>query len=157
MQAPAPPTCWAQPLRAPHAQVFYEEPIMATSEPSKPASADFSTTQGANIVGLGVGAGPGPAVMAASTLTGSKVMSADGEPIGKIAAIMLDMRGARIAYAVLSTGGFLGLGDTLHALPWSALTLDTDDHCFVLDAPAERVKNAPGFDKNHWPSMTDLQ
>ena len=84
-------------------------------------------------------------------------MSSDGEHVGKISDIMFDVRGGRIAYAVLSTGGFLGMGDTLHAIPWSALTLDTDDKCFVLDASAERIKNAPGFDKDNWPSMADMQ
>jgi hypothetical protein len=84
-------------------------------------------------------------------------MSSDGEHVGKISDIMLDVRGGRVAYAVLSSGGFLGMGDTLHAIPWSALTLDTDDKCFVLDAPAEHIKNAPGFDKDNWPSMADTQ
>lgn len=127
---------------------------MTTLDPQVPASAD---TQGATIVGVGNGDGPGPAVMAAATLDGNKVMSSDGEHVGKISDIMLDVRGGRIAYAVLSTGGFLGIGDTLHAIPWSALTLDTDDKCFVIDASADRIKNAPGFDKDHWPSMADLQ
>lgn len=103
-----------------------------------------SAPQGAAIVGLGVGVGPGPEVMAASTIDGDKVISSDGEHVGKIAAIMLDVRGGRIAYAVVSSGGFLGMGDTLHAIPWSALTLDTDDRCFVLDASAERIKSTPG-------------
>jgi hypothetical protein len=70
---------------------------------------------------------------------------------------MLDVRGGRIAYAVLMAGGFLGMGGTLHAIPWSALTLDTDQKCFHLDATAEHVKSAPGFDKDHWPSMPDAQ
>jgi sporulation protein YlmC with PRC-barrel domain len=133
---------------------------MTPLDPQNPASADLSGAPGApgaNIVGMGVGEGPGPDVMAASTLDGNKVMSSDGEHVGKISDIMLDVRGGRIAYAVLSAGGFLGIGDTLHAIPWSALTLDTDDRCFVLDAPVERIKNAPGFDKDHWPSMADLQ
>ncbi|PQV46502.1 PRC-barrel domain-containing protein [Paraburkholderia sp. BL21I4N1] len=134
---------------------------MASLTPQNPAVAGTAntsaTTQGAAIVGLGVGDGPGPEVMAASTLDGNKVISSDGEHVGKIAAIMLDVRGGRIAYAVLSSGGFLGMGDTLHAIPWSTLTLDTDDKCFVLDAPAERIKSAPGFDKDHWPSMADMQ
>ena len=95
--------------------------------------------------------------MAASTLDGTKVMSSDGEHIGKISDIMLDVRGGRIAYAVLAEGGFLGMGSTLHAIPWSALTLDTDEKCFVVDITAEQIKNEPGFDKDHWPSMADAQ
>jgi sporulation protein YlmC with PRC-barrel domain len=112
---------------------------------------------GANIVGSDrdMANGPGPEVMAAATLDGDRVMSSDGHDVGKIKDIMLDIRSGHIAYAVLSTGGFLGIGDKLLAIPWSALTLDTDHKCFVLSLTAERVKNAPGFDKGHWPSMAD--
>ncbi|MGF6859155.1 sporulation protein YlmC with PRC-barrel domain [Paraburkholderia sp. CI3] len=112
---------------------------------------------GANIVGGGVGAGPGQEVMAASTLDGNKVVSSDGADIGKISDVMLDVRRGRVAYAVLSEGGFLGMGGTLHAIPWSALTLDVDEKCFFVDITAEQIKNEPGFDKDHWPSMADAQ
>jgi sporulation protein YlmC with PRC-barrel domain len=99
--------------------------------------------------------GPGPYVMAASTLDGDKVMSSDGEDVGKIKEIMLDVYTGRIAYAVMSSGGFLGIGDKLLAIPWNALTLDTDRKCFLLSVSSETVKNAPGFDKDHWPTMAD--
>jgi sporulation protein YlmC with PRC-barrel domain len=95
--------------------------------------------------------------MAASTLDGTKVMSSDGEHVGKISDIMLDVRSGRIAYAVLAEGGFLGMGSTLHAIPWSALTLDTDEKCFLVNVTAEQVRNEPGFDKDQWPSMADAQ
>ncbi|MFM0484826.1 PRC-barrel domain-containing protein [Paraburkholderia strydomiana] len=107
--------------------------------------------------GGGVGEGPGPDVMAAATLDGTKVMSSDGEHVGKISDIMLDVRNGRIAYAVLSEGGFLGMGSNLHAIPWSALTLDTDEKCFVVDIAAQRLKDDPGFDKDHWPAMADAK
>jgi sporulation protein YlmC with PRC-barrel domain len=110
---------------------------------------------GAKIVGSGVGEGPGPDVMAANTLEGTKVVSSDGEDVGEISDIMLDVRAARIAYAVLSEGGFLGMGAALHAIPWSALTLDTDEKCFRVDITAQQLKDEPGFDKEHWPSMAD--
>lgn len=110
---------------------------------------------GAKIVGSGVGEGPGPDVMAANTLEGTRVMSSDGEDVGKISDIMLDVRAARIAYAVLSEGGFLGMGTALHAMPWSALTLDTNEKCFRVDITAQQLKDEPGFDKEHWPSMAD--
>ena len=55
--------------------------------------------------------GPGPYVMAASTLEGDKVMCSDGKEAGKIKEIMLDVYTGRIAYAVMSVGGFLGIGD----------------------------------------------
>ncbi|WP_112175349.1 PRC-barrel domain-containing protein [Paraburkholderia unamae] len=110
---------------------------------------------GAKIVGGGVGEGPGPDIMASATLDGNKVMSSDGEHVGKISDIMLDVRGGRVAYAVLSEGGFLGMGNTLHAIPWNALTLDTAEKCFRVDITAQRIKDDPGFDKDHWPAMAD--
>ena len=110
---------------------------------------------GANIAGSGVGEGAGLEVMAVSSLHDTNVTTSDGEDVGKIPEIMLDVRGARIAYAVLSNGGFLGMGDTLHAIPWSALTLDTDEKCFRVDITADSIKSEPGFDKDHWTAMAD--
>lgn len=99
--------------------------------------------------------GPGPEVMAADTLQGDKVINTQGENLGEIEDIMLDVPSGRIAYAVLSFGGVMGVGDKLFAIPWSALTLDADRKCFILDIGKEQLKNAPGFDKDHWPAMAD--
>jgi sporulation protein YlmC with PRC-barrel domain len=99
--------------------------------------------------------GPGPEIMAADTLDGDEVKNPAGESLGKIEHIMLDVASGHIAYAVLSFGGFLGIGEKLFAIPWSALTLDTEDKCFRLSADKERLESAPGFDKDHWPSMAD--
>ncbi|MDH6149495.1 hypothetical protein OKW46_003420 [Paraburkholderia sp. WSM4179] len=49
------------------------------------------------------------------------------------------------------------MGSFLHAIPWSALTLDTDEQCFLVDITAEQIKHEPGFDKDHWPSTADAQ
>ncbi len=99
--------------------------------------------------------GPGPAVMDASTLEGDTVVNSSGEDLGKIEAIMLDVAAGRIAYAVLSFGGFLGLGSKYFAIPWSAFTLDAGKKRFILGVSRDRLENAPGFDKDHWPSMVD--
>jgi sporulation protein YlmC with PRC-barrel domain len=99
--------------------------------------------------------GPGPRIMSASTLEGDDVVNRQGDKLGDIEEIMIDVPRCRIAYAVLSAGGFLGVGDKLFAVPWSALTLDPENHCFILDADKERLQQAPGFDKDHWPTMAD--
>jgi sporulation protein YlmC with PRC-barrel domain len=115
-----------------------------------------TTPEGARIVGGEDNtSGPGPAVMAADTLEGDRVVNPRGEELGTIEEIMIDVQRGSVAYAVMSCGGFMGLGDKLFAIPWSALTLDADRHCFVLDADRERFEKAPGFDKDHWPSMAD--
>ena len=93
--------------------------------------------------------------MSASTLEGNNVFNRADEELGEVKEIMLDVPSGRIAYAVMSAGGFLGIGDKLFAIPWSALTLDTEEKRFILDVSKDRLKNAPGFDKDHWPSMAD--
>lgn len=99
--------------------------------------------------------GPGPQVMAAESLQGDRVINPRGEDLGEIQEIMLDVASGKIAYVVLSFGGVMGFGDKLFAIPWSALTLDADRRCFILDIDRERLKKAPGFDRHHWPSMAD--
>jgi sporulation protein YlmC with PRC-barrel domain len=101
-------------------------------------------------------AGPGPEVMAADTLVGDDVINGLGEDLGAITHIMIDVPSGRVAYAVLSAGGLLGVGDRLYAIPWNALMLDANRRCFVLDVSKDLLENAPGFDKDHWPSMADL-
>jgi sporulation protein YlmC with PRC-barrel domain len=100
--------------------------------------------------------GPGPRLMTASTLEGNRVINPQGETLGEIKEIMLDVPRGRIAYAVMSSGGLLGMGDKLFALPFSALTLDTDRKCFILDAPKDKIESAPGFDKDRWPDSADM-
>ena len=99
--------------------------------------------------------GPGPQVMAADTLTGDEVRNGADEKLGEITDIMLDVPTGRVAYAVMSVGGVLGIGNKLFAIPWSAMQLDTDSKCFRLNVAKERFDQAPGFDKDHWPSMAD--
>ena len=112
-------------------------------------------TGGTKIVGGHRGDGPGPQVMSAHTLEGNSVVNRQGETLGEIQDIMIDVPSGRVGYAVLSFGAFLGMGDKLFAIPWSVLTLDADNERFILDVPKERLDSAPGFDKDHWPSMAD--
>ncbi|MDP3842633.1 MAG: PRC-barrel domain-containing protein [Oxalobacteraceae bacterium] len=99
------------------------------------------------------GKGPGPELMGAHTLLGNDVYNDKGEDLGEIKEIMLDMRTGRVSYAVLSFGGFLGMGEKLFAVPWNALTLDTVNKRFTLKVSKEQLKGAPGFDPDHWPDM----
>jgi len=94
-------------------------------------------------------------VMSASTLTGDRVRNQAGEDLGKVDDIMIDVPTGRIAYAVLSFGGFLGMGDKLFAIPWSSFTLDEDEKCFILNIDKATLENAPGFDKDNWPDMAE--
>lgn len=100
--------------------------------------------------------GPGPTLMGADTLIGDNVVNGQDETLGDIKEIMLDMRTGQIAYAVLSFGGFLGIGEKLFAVPWQALQLDTVNKRFVLNVDKKRLQTAPGFDPDSWPDMDDV-
>jgi sporulation protein YlmC with PRC-barrel domain len=94
-------------------------------------------------------------VLSTADIIGDKVVNRSGENLGKIEELMLDLEKGRVAYAVLSFGGFLGLGDKHFALPFEALKLDANQECFILDIDKEKLKNAPGFDKSNPPKAAD--
>ena len=95
-------------------------------------------------------------VLSASSLKGDNVVNHQGEDLGKIEEIMIDLDRGRVAYAVLSFGGFLGLGDKLFAIPWQAITVDTVKKQLILNADKALLEKAPGFDRDNWPDMADL-
>jgi len=101
--------------------------------------------------------GPGPRLMGADTLMGEDVYNRQDEDLGDIKEIMLDMQTGQIAYAVLSFGGILGMGNKLFAVPWQALQLDTENKRFILDCSKTKLENAPGFDKDRWPDMASAE
>jgi sporulation protein YlmC with PRC-barrel domain len=94
-------------------------------------------------------------VLAASTLAGDSVRNTTGEDLGKVDEIMIDIPSGRVAYAVLSFGGILRMGNKLFAVPWSSLKVDEDEKCFILDVTKKTLESAPGFDKDQWPDMAD--
>jgi len=98
-----------------------------------------------------------PRVLSATTIIGYKVVNPEGEQLGTLKELMIDMDGGHIAYTVLAFGGFLGMGDKLFAIPWEALTIDTEEHAFILEVDKEVLKNAPGFDKEHWPDNAQYE
>ena len=97
----------------------------------------------------------GSRFFAASKLIGDPVVNLRGEDLGKIEDLVIDPNSGRVDYAVLSFGGFLGMGDKLFAVPLEAMKLSPEDKRFILDVDKERLKQAPGFDKDHWPDASD--
>jgi len=93
--------------------------------------------------------------LSASTLTGDQVRNHEGDKLGHLEEIVIDLDAGRVAYAVLATGGFLGLGDKYFAVPWEMLTVDTDNHEVVADLSKEVLEQAPGFDKDNGPATDD--
>jgi hypothetical protein len=99
--------------------------------------------------------GPQRAIVATDAVEGRPVVNAQEEYLGDVAHIMAVVPDGKIAYVVVSRGGGLGVGNQLHAIPWSALMFDEDNERFVLNSTEESLKNAPSFDKDNWPVMTD--
>lgn len=119
----------------------------------------MSSQQNATVVnapGPSLRKGPGPEVMSARSLAGDAVVNLEGESVGDIKDMMIDMRTGKVSYAVLSFGSILGMGAKLFAVPWAALTIDGSNKRFVLNVAKDRLKDAPGFDKDNWPNMADL-
>ena len=93
-------------------------------------------------------------VRANKDIIGTKVVNPQNEDLGKIEDLIVDSSG-RISYAVLSFGGFLGLGDKDFAIPFNAFAFDPANNRAVLNIDKSLLKNAPGFDKNNWPNLSD--
>ena len=91
----------------------------------------------------------------ASDLMGMKVKNSQGETLGSISDMALDLNSGRISYAVLSSGGILGFRDRLYAIPLSALHRGAEDKVLMLDVDKETLQNTPGFVKTAWPERAD--
>ena len=98
-----------------------------------------------------------PHHLSASTLTVDPVKNHQGEDLGNLKDLMIDTTEGKIAYAVLGFGGVLGMGEKLFAVPWEALTIDADNKQLLLNASKDHLKDAPGFDKDRWPTFADKE
>src|SRR6185437_10187673 len=96
-----------------------------------------------------------PQFLSASTLIGADVKNPQDESLGELKDVMVSTTSGKIAFGVLSFGGMLGMGNKLFAVPWEAFRVDGGNERVVLDVPKERLKDAPGFDKDHWPNFAD--
>jgi PRC-barrel domain len=89
------------------------------------------------------------------SLNGDCIRDSSGVELGRIEGVILDGGRDRIAYAVLSFGAWAGVSARLFAVPWSALSVNAEDACVVLEVPKKRLKAAPSFARDSWPSITD--
>ena len=91
-------------------------------------------------------------LLSSSTIAGTDVKNLAGQNLGNIKDLMIDPKQGNVRYAVLSFGGFLGLGDKYFAIPWESFSVDRDDESMILNVTQEKLENAPGFDKDDWPT-----
>jgi hypothetical protein len=84
-------------------------------------------------------------LIASSKVEGTPVFNRAGEPLGTVYNFMVDKVTGQVAYVVMSFGGFLGLGESYHPLPWRALTYDTRLGGYVVDIDRDRLAEAPRY------------
>jgi hypothetical protein len=89
-------------------------------------------------------------LIASDKVEGTYVYDAKGEHIGSIERLMIDKISGQVAYAVLSFGGFLGIGSEYYPIPWSSLKYDTSLGGYRLNVTEEQLKNAPKYTGDSW-------
>ena len=85
-------------------------------------------------------------LITASQVVGTSVYSTRGEKLGTVDDILIDKVSGKAIYAILSFGGFLGIGEKYHPLPWSTLRYDPDRGGYLVDVGREALENAPSYD-----------
>ena len=114
---------------------------------------DYTTNTGSGSGTGDVATDETGSLIAASKVNGTSVYNRQGESLGSIYDVMIDKRSGQVAYAVMSFGGFLGIGDSYHPLPWSVLTYDTSQGGYVVDLDRDRLMGAPTYsasDASRW-------
>jgi sporulation protein YlmC with PRC-barrel domain len=86
-----------------------------------------------------------------------RVKSPQGGDLGKIEEVMIDMEAGRVAYAVLSFGGFLGLGNKWVPVPWDAVALRPDEKALLLNIDKDKLQKAPNFEGTTLPELANRQ
>ena len=94
-------------------------------------------------------------LISADKVEGTRVMNPAGEKLGSIEDVMIDKRSGKVAYAVMSFGGFLGIGDKYHPLPWSMLKYDTNLNGYVVNLDKRILENAPAYDTDETVDLAD--
>jgi sporulation protein YlmC with PRC-barrel domain len=84
-------------------------------------------------------------LIAASKVNGTTVYNTAGEKLGSVYDVMIDKRSGQTEYAIMSFGGFLGIGDSYHPLPWQALTYDESQGGYVISLDRSRLEGAPSY------------
>lgn len=94
--------------------------------------------------------------LSSSSLIGDSIKNEQGEDLGTVKEIMIDLDSGSVAYMVMAAGGVLGMGDSYFAVPWQMVRVDTEEEHVVVDLDKETIDNAPGFDKDNWPDTSEV-
>jgi sporulation protein YlmC with PRC-barrel domain len=94
-------------------------------------------------------------LISADKVEGTSVYNRQGENLGSVYRVMIDKMSGRVVYAVMSFGGFLGMGERYHPLPWSMLTYDPNKGGYVVDLDRDLLEAAPAYGASDMPDWTD--
>jgi hypothetical protein len=102
-------------------------------------------------------------LIASDKVEGTAVYDRNGERLGSVYNFMVGKRSGQVAYAVMSFGGWLGMAESYHPLPWHTLTYDTERGGYVVSLSKERLRNAPNHktdqdtssDRGYWRQVKD--
>lgn len=95
-------------------------------------------------------------LISSTDVNGTEVYSHDGNNVGHIDHLMIDKKSGKVAYAVMHFGGFLGMGEESHSIPWDKLRYDTGKNGYVTDITEEQLKGAPERSRE-WHSDRDWE
>jgi PRC-barrel domain len=95
------------------------------------------------------------ALIAASKVKGTDVFNSGGDRVGSIYDLVIDKRTGQVAYAIMSFGGFLGIWDSYHPLPWSLLQYNTNFGGYIVDIKQSELEDAPSYEAGAEPSWGD--
>jgi len=84
-------------------------------------------------------------LIASDKVEGTEVYNRQGEHLGEVHNFMVNKRSGQVEYAVMSFGGFLGIGESYHPLPWKVLTYDTSKGGYVVDLDKRKLEGAPTY------------
>ncbi|GGD06072.1 PRC-barrel domain-containing protein [Aureimonas glaciei] len=98
-----------------------------------------------------------PSNIEASRVTGTNVYNRAGETLGEIYDVVIGKRDGRVKYAIMSFGGFLGIGEEYHPLPWDQLEYDERQGGYVVDLDRDRLEGAPRYARNERPDWDDRE
>lgn len=126
-----------------------EEP---SQEARGTARAERRQAEGGQQAGAGL-------ALRATDFEGLEIRNMQDEELGEVEDVVIDLQSGRVRYIAMSTGGVLGVGSKMFAIPWNAFRyrMADDEQFLVLNATAEKFENAPGFDEDNWPNFADRQ
>jgi hypothetical protein len=129
-------------------------PMGSIASGGSTSGATTTSAMGENVDGMGrdrtdqVTADETGKLISADKVVGTAVFNRNGDRLGTIYSVMLHKISGRVAYAVMSFGGFLGLGERYHPLPWDALTYDEDKGGYNIDKSNEELMAAPHYSRD---------